>query len=223
MTENAPPTIDDRHREVEAALEAARVEVVRRMRARGYPLSVQIAELQIMPNADGGGWTSDWTTVSVSGLQNFNVEIALQDESVPHTLVGLRPQLERLAQKLNETTDLGTRPANFLPAQTGIDAILARYLSRLARAYLTGLQSLEYPDPTLLARLTGELDELIAADMVQHTTQIAIEGIDVSSPLDHRGVKLRPAHAFGAGSLLAKPRQLSVEPLPATNRLCCAP
>ncbi len=143
-------TAKDRRNVVATALEAARIEVVKRMTGHGFPLSLQIQELEIIPNENG--WQSQWVTVSISGLRNLGVEMAIKDDSVPSRIMGLRPQLEALAQLLDQTTDLGTRPANFLPALTGVDAILARYLTSLTHEYLWSLQNLEQPDQALVER-----------------------------------------------------------------------
>jgi len=177
---------------VASALEAARIEVVARMTKRGFPLSLQAQELQIIASGNGGrGWTSQWATISVSGLRNLNVQSAIEDDTVPYRSLGLRPQLETLAQLLDRTTDLGTRPANFLPALSGVDAILARYLTAMVDRYLWELQSLDQPDQAILAQLSEELDELIEQTSIRYTTQLAIDGIEISSPLEYRDVKLR--------------------------------
>jgi hypothetical protein len=181
-------TAKDRHNVVAAALESARVEVVRRMAEYGYPLSLQIRELEIIPNENG--WQSQWVTVSISGLRNPAAEMAIEDDSVPNRIMGLRPQLETFAQLLDQTTDLGIRPANFLPGLTGVDAILARYLTNFAHEYLGNLHNLAQPDQALVERLAGELDELID-NSIHHTNQLAIDGVKVGSPLEYRGVKLR--------------------------------
>ncbi len=181
-------TAKDRRNVVATALEAARIEVVKRMTGHGFPLSLQIQELEIIPNENG--WQSQWVTVSISGLRNLGVEMAIKDDSVPSRIMGLRPQLEALAQLLDQTTDLGTRPANFLPALTGVDAILARYLTSLTHEYLWSLQNLEQPDQALVERLAGELDELID-NSIRHTIQLAIDGVEVGLPLEYRDVKLR--------------------------------
>lgn len=184
----ASQTATDRHNAVVSALETARVEVVKRMKEYGFPLSLQIRELEIIPNENG--WQSQWVTVSISGLRNLAAEMAIEDDSVPSRGMGLRPQLEALAQLLDRTTDLGTRPANFLPGLTGVDAILARYLTNMAHGYLWSLPNLEQPDQVLVEKLAGELDELID-DSIHHTNQLAIDGVKVGSPLEYRGVKLR--------------------------------
>lgn len=178
---------------VGTALEAARIEVVDRMTRERLPLSLTVPDLQIVGD-DSGGWSSEWAAVQLSGLRDFRVQEQIADKSVPLRLLGLRPQLEPLAVRLDRTTDLGTRIANpsFAPALSGVEAILVRYVTPLAYAYLGDLPDLSRGDNDLIDRLTSELEELIAPDVILTTNQLAIAGLRVSSPLEYRGVKLRP-------------------------------
>lgn len=175
------------------ALEAARTEVVGRMTQQGLPLTETVPEFQIIDNDTGtSGWSGVWGTAQVSGLRDMRVHLLIADNSVPLRPLGLRPQLEHLADLLDKTTDLGTRPGMLAPGSSGVEAIVARYLAPLAYEYLGNLPDLGQPDPALVDRLTDELEELIAPDVIYHTSQLAIEGLRVSAPLAYRGVTLRP-------------------------------
>jgi hypothetical protein len=178
------------HGSVAAALEGARAEVIRRLTTHGIPLTIEAPELRIVPTTEGG-WRSEWAVVPISPLHNISVEIAIKDDSIPHRILGLRSQLEALARLLDERSDLGSRPANLLPGLSGVDAILARYLTNLARTYLLALSNLEHPEPATVTRLAEELGELIQQTTARRTYQLAIEGLHVQSPLEHRGVRLR--------------------------------
>lgn len=172
------------------ALEAARIEVVDRMTQKQLPLTVAVPELRIIDN-DNNGWRSEWANVQLSGLRDFTVQQLIGDDSVPFRLLGLRPQLESLAILLDRTTDLGTRPANLMPGLLGVEAILIRYLTPLAYEYLGNLPDLSQADPELVDRFTSELEELVAPDVILSTSQLAVDGVRVSSPLEYRAVKLR--------------------------------
>lgn len=191
MAGSSSQAVQERHQAVETALEAARLEVARRLTARGLPLTLQVPELQIKAEGERGGWASKWETVSISPLRNFNIQLAIQDQSVEHRILGLRPQLQSLAKLLNDQSDLGVQPSNFLPALTGVEAILARYVTKLANRYLTSLSTISEADDTLLAQLMEELDELVERDRIRHTNQLALHGVEVDAPLEHRGVQLR--------------------------------
>jgi len=185
------------HEVAAIALEAARAEVVNRLRQRNLPLSLQAEEMQIVGAGDGStAWNSQRVTVQVSPLHQFDILRAIQDNSVDGSMLGLRPQLEPLAQLLDKTSDLGARTANtsvvMFPALSGVDAILARYITQLATTYLLGLQTLDTPDPVAVARLAGELDELIEPTFVRTTSQLAIEGVKTDAQLEYKDVRLRP-------------------------------
>lgn len=207
-----------RHEAVANALEGARIEVVKRLTDRGLPLSLQTQQLELVAAEGGRGWRTQWAPLSISGLHSRDVQMAIRDDSVEYAVLGLRPQLEALAQLLEATTDLGTRPANFLPGASGVEAILARYVSRLALTYLIGLRTLEVADPEAVMHLADELDELIEQQTIRHTRQLAIEGIVVSSPIEHRDVKLRPLTPAERGQYwLSRGEQQLNPPVPQTD------
>src|SRR5690348_6885917 len=94
----------DRQKALARALEAARAEVVNRLRQRNMPLSLQAEEMQIIGAEDGStGWHSQWETVQVSPLHDFDILRATQDDTVDGSMLGLRTQLEPLAQLLDTT------------------------------------------------------------------------------------------------------------------------
>jgi len=189
MGQNTEEQALERREAVTKALEAARLEVVDRMAQKQLPLSVAIPELRII-DSDSGGSRSEWTVVQQSGLRDFTVQQLIEDSSVSYRPLGLRPQLEPLADLLDRTTDLGTRPGNFLPAMSGVEAILARYVTTLAYEYLANLPDLSQADSELIDRLASELEELIAPDVALNTSQVALAGVLVKAPLEYREVKL---------------------------------
>lgn len=180
-----------RHRLVADVLEACRVEIVGRCDRLAVPYSMRVPQLSIIPT-DGAGWRSERTEAEVSSLRSFDVMLRLADDSVAHAVIGLRSQLEPLAQRLNKETDLGVRQASLLPAMTGVDAILTRYLTRLAVEYLSHLRSLGERDDARVAQLAQELDQLADPHRVLHTDQMAIDGLVVALPIEYREVSLRP-------------------------------
>lgn len=183
-------------------LEICRAEVVRRLQAKQLPLTIKIQQMVVVNNPDGTGWGSDWEEVQVSPLRSTEILIAVRDESIPHLLLGLADQLRPLAERLDTTTDLGGRGANFLPALTGVDAILARYLAPLAMHYLQQLRSVRTPRPSLVDLLAAELDLLCDASRVVHSSQLSLKGVMVRRAMTHRGITLRPLSPSERGAVL---------------------
>jgi hypothetical protein len=191
-----------RHRLLEEGLEASRVEVVRRLNNRGLPYQATAQRLVIVDDPKGTGWSSEWRDTKVSSLRSTQMLIAIRDESVPGRMLGLTDQLLPLAQYLERTTDLGKRPANFLPNATGTDAILGRYLAPLATHYLQQLRSVGRPRPSLVATLASELDLLCDPSAVVHRTELAVGGMKLLRAITYRGVTLRPLSPLERGAFL---------------------
>jgi hypothetical protein len=99
--------------------------------------------------------------------------------------------LSGLARYLDRVSDLGSRPFNFLPGLTGVEAITARYLSSLAVYYLKSLPHLASGDDDLLERLSGELEVLALNNATTQTCQIAVAGIIPTESCAYRDVALR--------------------------------
>jgi hypothetical protein len=163
---------------------------------------MKVQQMVVIDDPQGTGWSSKWQEVQVNPLRSTEVLIAVRDESIPYVMPGLRDQLLPLAERLNATTDLGTRPANFLPAASGVDAILARYLASLALDYLQQLRSLRIARPSLVDSLARDLDLLCEPSTVVHTSQLALAGVRVRRAITHRGVTLRPLSPRERGAVL---------------------
>ncbi len=191
----------DWHEPVRAALETARVEVVQRMRSKGCPLAVTASRLAVIANEDRTGWSSEWRQQEVSGFRDLNAQTAIGDSSVSNRVLGLRPQLEPLAQLLAEKTDLASRPHPFVGTQ-GVERILSGYLVPLASTYLRDLRTLESPDEQLLARLGDEVAGLATSSTVTRVHQLAVSGIYVDGHLEYRDVLIRPLTEVERGTFV---------------------
>jgi Apea-like HEPN len=200
---------EDRHDALRSCLEAARREVVRRLTERKLPLSATIQRLEVIDNEDGTGWSSNWVAEGASPLRDLNVQVAIRDNSVPTAGVGLREHLLPLAELLDHTTQLGqAQLSGVLPQETGPDAVLARVVAPLALHYLTTLNDLNQPNPTLVDNLARELDLLSDSSTYERVTEVTIAGVKVAEPLMHRGVCLRPLSAMERGAV-AQSNQMS--------------
>jgi hypothetical protein len=186
---------------LKTALEAARVEVVARMTSKGYPLSSTVDRLAVVENSEQNGWSSEWRQERVSSLHDFQLQRAIGDDSVQGRVLGLREQLQPLAELLNSKTDLGTRPGFLYPDLTGTDAILVRYLIPLTMTYLNGSDDLGAVDEKSLINLAKGLDQLIDPDSVIRVRQMPIDGIVVDHRLEHRDVSIRPLRELERGSI----------------------
>lgn len=183
-----------------AALEAARAEVVRRLRGKGLPLSLETLQTEIIDNADHTGWQSVSFKAQVSGLNDHRALGEVRDESVRFSRLGLRHQLEELALNLARETDLGNpRPDGALPNQTGVDAVLVRYLAPLALHYLLLLPDLGVGDEDLAQRLGSELECLAVQRTITRVHQLAIGGVRTTRLLTHRNASVRPLSPLERG------------------------
>jgi hypothetical protein len=109
-------------------------------------------------------------------------------------MIGLRVQLEPLAELLDAGSDLATRPAPFLPDLSAVDALIARYLLPMASHYLNQLSDLGVPDPELAEQISTQLEVLaeFKDKRITNTTQIALAGIDISQRMTYLDVTVRP-------------------------------
>lgn len=174
-------------------LEAARIEVVRRMHDTNQPLSLEAQELNVRRSPEGNGWNTDVEIVQVGGLYDNHSLIAIRDESVPLATLGLREQLISFAEYLAQATDLATaRYAQFSgPDQSPADVLLTRCVSPLALYYLRSLGDLGISDHSLVLRLADELDRLISSDAIVHVSHLPIAGVHPEYLYRHRGVSIR--------------------------------
>ncbi len=192
-----------RDRLAEAALEACRGEVVRRLGNRGLPTAFDDHRLVVIDNEEGTGWTSEWRKVSVSPLRSLDVMKAIGDSSVPYRELGLRDQLMKLAEYLHESTDLGSkRQEGLLPDATGHDAILARYLVPFASEYVSQLDDVAVPDSALAKRLVNELGLICEPSKVVRAFQLVLDGVTVSQPMTITDVSIRPLSPPERGMVL---------------------
>jgi len=139
----------------------------------------------------GTGWSTENKKVRISGLQSVEAQFAIQDNSIERRFVGLREQLEPLANYLNDTTDLGTRPYVFGPSLSGAEAILVRYLTKLSLHYLILLKRLDRSEPQLAKRLILEFDEFCESQEITNLKQFAIAGVKPTARYTYRGVTIR--------------------------------
>jgi hypothetical protein len=195
------PTFAQLREQVHTALEAARREVVTIMEAKGHPLSLVIDRMAVLDNDDLTGWSTQWRQQEVSGLRNHAVQVDIGDDTVPGRVLGLRPQLLPLAERLDHESDLGTRPAWLYPASSGADAILTRYVVPLAMRYLIGLRTLAQDEDALIDSLTTELLQLIEPDSVSQLRQLPLAGIGVDAQYAHRDVTIRPLTELERGTI----------------------
>jgi hypothetical protein len=208
------------HELVRRTLQAARVEVARRLQVINLPLSLTIQQMTIerTEQQQDAGWRSGQEDVQVGTLYIEELLFRISDDSVSHQLLGLRDQLQPLADYLNEMTDLAAKPSPFLSSQTGAEALLVRYVHPLAIHYLQSLTNLGVDDQEIIEYLTAELEELISQDAIFHTSQLALAGVLPSGEYKHRGVTLRPLLPRERG-ILAERRMLGIgsRPLPGSN------
>ena len=130
---------------VQEALYSARAEVERRLQAAGLPLSVKV-QRTVIQATDGTGWQSSQEEIQVSTINLDHVFYGIADQSVPNQLLGLRDQLQPLADYLNETTGLTSRPWPPGPGGPGAVGILSHFLAPMTRYYLLALNDLGEDD-----------------------------------------------------------------------------
>ena len=173
-------------------LESARVEVVRRMNARGRALTLTRHELSIPNDPAVAGWANEVITEQVSGLQAAEARWDIGDKSVPFRPLGLKDQLLPLAQYLSRNTDLTTKRFAGLTGDNEIDGLLFRCVNPMALEYLTSLADLDSGDSERCASLTAELYDMATSDSVTRLNNITAAGVYPSERFSHRGVSIRP-------------------------------
>ena len=179
------------------SLEAARVEVERRLVEAELPSSISTTRLVMSTDGSGGAWE----THSSSSLNSFNVLVGVKDGSVQFFVLGLREQLEPLAVYLSENSDLGgARETGLLPTLTGVDGVLSRVLVPLTLHYLRSLEDVKTPDKTLVSSLVADLYTLATARTVSTTKQLGLGGVRVDSEYRHRAMRIRPLTGVEMGS-----------------------
>ncbi len=184
------------------ALEACRKETVLRLKSRNLPLSMTTRAVRAVDHSETGGWRIESVELDVSPLRFTQVLIEIQDSKPSLHIVGLTDQLLPLAEYLDRTTDLGSRPGSLYPDATGTEAILARYLAPVALTYLRSLRSVARPRPALVEALADDLDLLCDPSRVAHLIQVPFEGLRVRRRMVHRNVVLRPLSAMERGAFL---------------------
>ncbi len=195
------PLHEQLQEQVPAALEAARIEVVARMQAKGHPLSAMMDRLAVIDRPESNGWSTEWRRQEVGGIRNHRIQTDIGDDTVQGRVIGLKEQLQPLAELLDSETDLGSRPAWLYPQSSGADAILTRYLVPMTMRYLTSLANLANPDDALLNRLLNELEQLVKPDSISRVRQLPIAGITVDTKYSHRSVSIRPLTQLERGTI----------------------
>lgn len=180
----------DWYQPLSEALEAARLEVLRRLREHQLPTGITEQRMRIVPGDSGRG--SEWVPTIVSSLNDDEILMAIRDESIYRGALGLREQLEPLARELADQTDMGDRPVLFSSAVTGVEGILIRYLSILALSYLLQLETLEKPNDEIVRRLGEELTAFADAQSATHVRQVLLFGPAPEASFDYRDVSIRP-------------------------------
>ena len=186
--------MSDELREVAGeALEAARVDVVRRLGRHGLPTSVDDQRLLVVDNDDLTGWRSEWEAVRRSSLTVPAVLTAVGDRSVEFRALGLRKQLEPFARALASATPLGRYvPRGLSTRGNATENALIAYTQPMALNYLLSLDDVAEDDDLVLDRLLDELAVLVERGVLWQRGQLALDGIRLASALDaHRGVTLR--------------------------------
>ena len=198
-----------------SALEAARAEACRRLRAKSLPTSIEVPQMVVEDEPDGTGWRSTWEAVPRSSLNSLEVVAAIRDESVATKFLGLRDQLLALAQHLASTTHLGeVAEMGLLPGVGGTDGALARYVQPLAYDYLLALDDVAKPGVEVRDRLLDELDDVCGRPMTRrYRRQYPLTGLTTAEALGpYRGVALRPLTGVERGRVAAeRTRRLDYE------------
>lgn len=140
----------------------------------------------------GYGWRTAQQDVRVGSIFLDRVFYDPTDGLLLNVPLPLRDQLQALAAYLNDRTELGARPTPLLPSETGPDAVLVRYVAPMAYYYLQALPDLGNDDLSLILRLTTQLQQLIAQDVIRHRWQLALGGLLFDQAYEYRGVRLRP-------------------------------
>ncbi|MCP4304940.1 MAG: hypothetical protein GY788_08730 [bacterium] len=175
----------------EDALEAARLEILDRLVAAELPTTISTD--QTIVTLTSGGFQTNWAQKQISGLNDWDAELAIADASVELTSIGLRDQIEPLAKYLDATTNLGLKqPGWMYPNHTGSDGVLLRPVIPLALYYLRALEDMNSPDQKLVSRLIDELYVLATSDERVQVTQFVVAGIDVKQEYEADGVSIRP-------------------------------
>lgn len=212
-TNAAPTALNDL---MASCLEAARVEVVRRLAEKSLPTSLVAQQLVIIDNEEGTGWQSAWREVRRSSIRSLSVAGAISDTSVLASLLGLRDQLLPLAAYLETTTQLGTPPGvGFLPQLEGVEGVLGRVVTPLANRYLMALEDLAIPDAEEVARLADELSDLARRGRaITDLSEVVLSGITMPEPIgSYRQVSLRTLSEAERGSILRNQMPFSYEDL----------
>ena len=182
-------------------LEKARVEVVDRLKAAGLPLSL-VSERTVVTGTETSYQTAN-QPVNASGLKDIQAQLAIGDDSIPHLPIGLKEQLEPLAEHISENSDLGKkRKSGFFPSLTGSEGVLVRVVHPFAFHYLTRLSDIGTPDPTLATELAQELEQYVRSGRQVQVKQVLVGGITVESELSHKDIHIRPLTEVETGAYL---------------------
>jgi hypothetical protein len=102
----------------------------------------------------------------------------------------------------------------FMPDATGTEGVLLRVGLPLAHRYFVLLDDMAQPNPALLDRLAGELDQLIESEVTFHTRQLVLSGIRVAPPIPaYRGVTVRALSGSERGAIMQEELGAALDPL----------
>ncbi|MCW3101228.1 MAG: hypothetical protein JWL77_6846 [Chthonomonadaceae bacterium] len=196
------------------ALEAARVEVVRRLAEQRLPTSVDHSQLLLIDNDELTGWQTEWQSVRCSSLTDSAVLTAVDHGSIQFRTLGLRDQLVPLARALASATPLGEYVPNGLPRrEDSMENALVSFAHPMALNYLLSLEDVAQRDDQLVERLVAGLALLAERGVLWQRGQLALDGIRVTTPLQpHRGVILRALTPFERGHWVQSRGPLSAVP-----------
>lgn len=182
------------------ALEAARMEVVRRLHALQLPTSVDVKQTLVSDDAEFTGWRSRTEDVRRSSLTMINVRAVVSQ--LPNSYgLGLYEQLEPLSRALAAEASLSSYVPRGLgdtadPIRNALDA----YAEPMALNYLMSLQDIAANDDRVLTRMLDELELLVERGALRQRGHLALDGIRASADLQsHGGVTLRGLTAVERG------------------------
>jgi Apea-like HEPN len=187
---------------VASALNAARNEVVRRLEAKGLPLSLPFTRLSIAIDEDKDGPIEKyiWEDVTINSLRDSSIAFAVRDILPPIMLYAPIPEVDTLANYLDRESNLRTRPQNFLSNQSGTLAILVNYVGPFVSQYLRSLPSLETDNHGEIKRLAEELYQYAKNPKIKSAHQFTISGVAPGAQYSYRDVTIRPLSPLERGA-----------------------
>ena len=188
--------------------------MVRRMNARGHPLTLTRQAPSIPNDPQMAGWRTEVVTEQLSGLYPEQVLYDIADRSVPNSILGLKDQLSPLAEYLTRNTNLATGRYSGLIGDDEIDGLLFRCVSPMAVHYLTSLTDLASGDAERSAALAAQLYVMAENDSITHISHLAVSGIYPEAHYVYRGISVRPLTGRERGNWAAHSNPPMPRPVP---------